>query len=227
MQFDLFQGKAQAFESLDEALAAIHALEDDPLVAEGTRIVTHRGNPDAKLMIVGEAPGAQEDRSGQPFTGPSGKLLDQILRSVKLDPIEDVFITNAVFRLPRGTDGVRQVRKPTPEEIDFYKPYLLEIIRLVDPRIVLLTGAVSMRAVLNETKRGITKMRGEWHQQIVENEAGEHIRWIMPIFHPAYLLRNDARTTGSPKALMWEDIQAVRAKFDELGLGGEEMVGDE
>ena len=219
MQFDLFQGKAQAFDSLDEALAAIHALEDDPLMAEGTRIVTHRGNPNAKLMIVGEAPGAQEDRIGKPFVGPSGKLLDQILASVDLDSERNVFITNAVFRLPRGDDGVRQVRKPTLEEIDFYKPYLLEIIRLVDPHIVLLTGGVSMRAVLNETKRGITKMRGEWHQQLIEGKNGSHTRWIMPIFHPAYLLRNDARTPGSPKALMWEDIRMVRAKYDELGLG--------
>lgn len=87
----------------------------------------------------------------------------------------------------------------------------MAIIRLINPKIILLTGAVSMQAVLNETKLGITKMRGQWFQ--VDE------RWVMPIFHPAYLLRNPDKSTGSPKALMWQDIQEVRRKYDELGLG--------
>lgn len=198
------------YPSLDALVAAMQQLTADPLFATGSNVVIYRGNPAAKLMIVGEAPGLQEDRQGKPFVGPSGKLLDQILESVKLDSAQDVFITNAVFRLPPGVDG-RQVRKPTNDEIDYYKPYLMEIIRLIDPQIILLTGGVSMRAVLNETKLGITKMRGQWFE--VDG------RWVMPIFHPAYLLRNPERKPGSPKALMWQDMQEVRRKYDELGLG--------
>lgn len=198
------------YPSLDALGAAMQKLTDDPLFATGSNVVIYRGNPAAKLMIVGEAPGLQEDRQGKPFVGPSGKLLDQILESVELNSERDVFITNAVFRLPPGVDG-RQVRKPTNDEIDYYKPYLMEIIRLIDPQIILLTGGVSMRSVLNETKLGITKVRGQWFEV-----AG---RWVMPIFHPAYLLRNPDRKPGSPKALMWQDIQEVRRKYDELGLG--------
>ena len=195
------------WETLDEVIQGMNAMTDDPLYPAGTNMVICRGNPAAKLMVVGEAPGPQENKQGKPFVGPSGKLLDQILESVELDSEEDVFITNSVFRMPPG-EGGRSVRKPTSAEIEYYKPYLLRIIELVDPQIMLLTGGVSMQSILNETKRGITKMRGQWHE--VDG------RWVMPIFHPAYLLRNPARTPGSPKALMWQDIQEVKRKYDEL-----------
>ena len=195
------------WETLDEVIQGMNAMTDDPLYPAGTNMVICRGNPAAKLMVVGEAPGPQENKQGKPFVGPSGKLLDQILESVELDSEEDVFITNSVFRMPPG-EGGRSVRKPTSAEIEYYKPYLLRIIELVNPKIMLLTGGVSMQSILNETKLGITKMRGQWHE--VEG------RWVMPIFHPAYLLRNPARTPGSPKALMWQDIQEVKRKYDEL-----------
>lgn len=209
MQFNLFEDGPQIdrFESLDDLVDHMLKMEDDPLFPEGTNMVIYRGNPEADIMIVGEAPGTEEDRKGQPFVGRSGKLLDQILEAVELDSEEDVFITNAVFRLPPGNDG-KPLRKPTPAEIDFYKPYLMEIIRLIDPKIILLTGGVSMRSVLNETKKGITKMRGQWHE--IDG------RWVMPIFHPAYLLRNPSRKPDSPKALTWSDVQEVRRKYDEL-----------
>ena len=195
------------WETLDEVIQGMNAMTDDPLYPAGTNMVICRGNPAAKLMVVGEAPGPQENKQGKPFVGPSGKLLDQILESVELDSEKDVFITNSVFRMPPG-EGGRSVRKPTSAEIEYYKPYLLRIIELVNPKIMLLTGGVSMQSILNETKLGITKMRGQWHE--VEG------RWVMPIFHPAYLLRNPARTPGSPKALMWQDIQEVKRKYDEL-----------
>lgn len=201
--------KLASYTSLEELVAAMQKMDGDPLAAEGTNMVIYRGTPAAKIMIVGEAPGPQENRQGKPFVGPSGQLLDKILGAVGLDAEQDTFITNAVFRMPPGQGG-RSVRKPTATEIEFYKPYILRIIELIDPNILLLTGGVSMHAVLNETRRGITKMRGQWHQV-------DH-RWIMPIFHPAYLLRNPARTPGSPKALMWQDIQEVRRKIDELKL---------
>ncbi len=209
MQFGLFEERPNGFATLDELVAAMMKLEDDPLFPAGTNMVIYRGNPQAKLMIIGEAPGTEEDRQGKPFVGRSGQLLDQILQSVQLDPEQEVFITNAVFRLPPGDDG-KPLRKPTTEEIVYYKPYLLEIIRLVDPLIMLLTGNVATESLLEKT--GITKLRGQWFPW--------QGRWAMPIFHPAYLLRNPSREPGSPKALMWQDIREARRKYDEL-LGGQ------
>ncbi len=208
MQFGLFEDRPRPFATLDELVTAMMKLEDDPLFPAGTNMVIYRGNPQARLMIIGEAPGTEEDRQGKPFVGRSGQLLDQILQSVNLAPERDVFITNAVFRLPPGDDG-KPLRKPTSEEIVYYKPYLLEIIRLVDPLIMLLTGNVATESLLEQT--GITRLRGQWFQW--------QGRWAMPIFHPAYLLRNPSREPGSPKALMWQDIREARRKYDELLAG--------
>ena len=205
MQFGLFEDRPNGYATLDELVAAMMKLEDDPLFPAGTNMVIYRGNPRARLMIIGEAPGTEEDRQGKPFVGRSGQLLDQILHSVQLDPEQDVFITNAVFRLPPGDDG-KPLRKPTTDEILYYKPYLLEIIRLVDPLVMLLTGNVATESLLEKT--GITKLRGQWFPW--------QGRWAMPIFHPAYLLRNPSREPGSPKALMWQDIREARRKYDEL-----------
>ena len=209
MQFGLFEDRPHYFATLDDLVAAMMKLEDDPLFPAGTNMVIYRGNPKARLMIIGEAPGTEEDRQGKPFVGRSGQLLDQILQSASFDPEQDVFITNAVFRLPPGDDG-KPLRKPTSDEIVYYKPYLMEIIRLVNPLIMLLTGNVATESLLGQT--GITKLRGQWFQ------LGE--RWAMPIFHPAYLLRNPSREPGSPKALMWQDIKEVRRKYDELKARG-------
>ncbi|RIK20136.1 MAG: uracil-DNA glycosylase [Anaerolineae bacterium] len=208
MQFGLFEDRPNYFATLGDLVAAMMKLEDDPLFPAGTNMVIYRGNPQAKLMIIGEAPGTEEDRQGKPFVGRSGQLLDQILASVSLDPERDVFITNAVFRLPPGDDG-KPLRKPTSDEIAYYKPYLMEIIRLVDPKIMLLTGNVATESLLGQT--GITRLRGQWFR------VGE--RWAMPIFHPAYLLRNPSREPGSPKALMWADIKEARRKYDEIMAG--------
>ncbi len=205
MQFGLFEEKPTYFATLDDLVSHMMKMEDDPLFPQGTNMVIYRGNPAAKLMIVGEAPGTEEDRQGKPFVGRSGQLLDQILQAVNFDPEQDVFITNAVFRLPPGDDG-KPLRKPTSDEIAFYKPYLLEIIRLVDPVIMLLTGNVATESLLGQV--GITKLRGQWFDW--------NGRYAMPIFHPAYLLRNQSRKPGQPKALTWQDIQEVRRKYDEL-----------
>ena len=193
------------FNSLDEALAAIRGLKDDPLANAGTNIVISRGNPKAKILLVGEAPGPQENIKGKPFVGPAGQLLDKILQAGEIDPENDVFITNSVFRMPPGDDG-KSFRKPNDKEIEFYRPFVFEIIRLIDPLIVLMTGNVACQSVLQKT--GITSLRGKW----TELDG----RWLMPIFHPSYLLRNQSREPGSPKSLMWEDIREVRRKYDEL-----------
>lgn len=205
MQKSLFDEPDKQFRSLDELMAAMMQMNDDPLADAGTNVVICRGNPQAKLMIVGEAPGPQENIQGKPFVGKSGQLLDQILQAVKFDTEKDVFISNSVFRMPPG-DGGKNFRKPTNEEIDYYRPYLLEIIRLVDPKIMLLTGNVATQSLLGLT--GITRLRGQWHEL--------NGRKIMPIFHPSYLLRNQSRQPGSPKSLMWQDIQEVRRVYDLL-----------
>jgi DNA polymerase len=180
-------------------------MKNDPLAKAGTNIVISRGNPRAKLLIIGEAPGPEENVKGKPFVGRAGQLLDKILQAAEFDPEKDVFITNSVFRLPPGEDG-KAFRKPTTEEIEFYRPYVFEIIRLVEPVIMLLTGNVATQSVLGKT--GITSLRGQWF------EADG--RWIMPIFHPSYLLRNPTKEPGSPKAQMWDDIRKVRKKYDKL-----------
>lgn len=206
-QIGLFEERPQYFVSLDDLVDTMMNMEDDPLYSAGTKMVIYRGNPAAKLMIIGEAPGTEENRQGIPFVGRSGQLLDQILEAAAFNPKEDVFITNAVFRLPPG-EGGKPLRKPTNDEIEFYKRFLLEIIRLVDPLIILITGNVATQSLLGIT--GITKLRGQWYEY--------QGRPTMPIFHPAYLLRNPTRNPGGPKSLTWQDIQEVRRKYDELIL---------
>lgn len=166
-----------------------------------THAVVGRGYPKAPIMIVGEGPGQNEDETGLPFVGKAGQLLEKILASVSLSSETDVYISNIVKCRPPGN------RAPTTEEMDACRPYLSEQIRLVDPQIILLMGASAMKGLIGE-KRGITKVRGQWLEW--EN------RLCMPIFHPAYLLRNQSRDKGSPKWLTWQDIQAVRAKLDEI-----------
>lgn len=166
-----------------------------------TNAVIGRGNPEADIMIIGEAPGQNEDEQGLPFVGRSGQLLDKILAAVNFSTEREVYISNAIRCRPPEN------RTPTASELEACKPYLLEQIRLVNPKIILLTGATAVKSLLQE-KRGITKIRGEW----MEWEG----RLCMPIFHPAYLLRNPSREPGKPKWFMWQDIQEVRRKFDEL-----------
>ena len=207
VQSDLFSASKQ-FSSLEEVLAALRGMKDDPLAKAGTNVVISRGNPNAKLLIIGEAPGPQENIKGKPFVGPAGQLLDKILQAGNFDPEQDVYITNSVFRMPPGDDG-KSFRKPNDTEIEYYRPYVLEIVRLIDPLVILLTGNVACQSILKKT--GITSLRGQWTK--IESH------WLMPIYHPSYLLRNQSREPGSPKAQMWDDIREVRKKYDELSTG--------
>jgi len=192
---------AGIYDDLDTLTRHCRSCQRCGLAAGRTNVVVSRGNPDAHIMIVGEGPGQQEDEQGLPFVGKSGQLLEKILAAVRLDTEKDVYICNVVKCRPPSN------RTPTAEESNACKGYLLEQIRLVDPKIILMTGATAMKGLTGE-KRGITKVRGQW----MEWEG----RLCMPIFHPAYLLRNQSRQKGSPKWLMWQDIQTVRAKLDEL-----------
>lgn len=191
-------GTYQSMEEMAQHCNRCHRCE---LGNHRTHAVIGRGNPQALIMIIGEAPGQHEDETGLPFVGKSGQLLDKILESVGLNRDRDVFIGNINKCRPPAN------RTPTPQEVEACKPYLLEQIRLIDPKIILLTGATALKGLTGD-KRTITKVRGQW----IEWEG----RQCMPIFHPSYLLRNPSREPGSPKWLMWQDIQAVKAKFDEL-----------
>ena len=192
---------AGTYETLEELTVHCQQCQRCELGKTRTNAVIERGNRQASIMIIGEAPGQNEDEQGLPFVGKSGKLLDKILAAVNLDTQRDVYICNVNKCRPPGN------RKPTAAEMDACKPYLLEQIRLIDPKVILLTGATAVQGVLKD-KRGISKIRGQWF-----NWEG---RLCMPIFHPAYLLRNPSREQGKPKWLMWQDIQEVKRKLDEL-----------
>src|SRR5512134_754653 len=120
-QFDLFSQPANSFASLEEVIDALKRMKDDPLADAGTNIVISRGNPNAKLLIIGEAPGPEENIKGKPFVGRAGQMLDKILQSADFDPEKDVYITNSVFRMPPGEEEGKAFRKPTTEEIDYYR----------------------------------------------------------------------------------------------------------
>ena len=213
-QSDLFSA-SKKYSTLEDVLNAIRGMKEDPLANAGTNIVISRGNPNANLLLIGEAPGPQENIQGKPFVGPAGQLLDKILRAGNFDPDQDVYITNSVFRMPPGDDG-KSFRKPNDQEIEYYRPFVYEIIRLIAPHVILLTGNVACQSVLKRT--GITTLRGQWNQ--IEGH------WLMPIFHPSYLLRNQSREPGSPKAMMWDDIREVRRKYDELMAGSSSALRD-
>ena len=202
---------SEQFASLDALREAACNCQKCPLAPTRTNVVVERGDRSAKILIIGEAPGEQEDLSGLPFVGKSGQLLDKILESVGFDTTKDVYICNTVKCRPPNN------RVPTEVETTTCKPYLLEQIRLVDPKIILLTGATSLKSILGE-KLGITKVRGQWY----EWEG----RLVMPIFHPSYLLRNQSREQGSPKWLTWQDVKAIKAKYLEI-IGTDSAVDDD
>ena len=164
-------------------------------------VVVSRGNPKARLMVIGEGPGAQEDAEGLPFVGRSGQLLDQMLASVGIDTNQDAYVCNIVKCRPPEN------RKPTALEMAACRPWLDQQIALVDPAVILLAGATAMEGLLG-IKGGITKLRGQWRQW--------DDRWLMPIFHPSYLLRNASRERGSPKWLTWQDLQDVKRRLAQL-----------
>ncbi|MFZ9952735.1 MAG: uracil-DNA glycosylase [Vulcanococcus sp.] len=169
-------------------------------------VVVSRGNPAARLMVIGEGPGAQEDAQGQPFVGRSGQLLDRMLESVGIDSNRDAYVCNIVKCRPPEN------RKPTALEMAACRPWLDQQIALVDPAVILLAGATAVEGLLG-IKGGITKLRGQWRR----GEAGSlEGRWLMPILHPSYLLRNASKERGSPKWLTWHDLQDVQRRLAQL-----------
>jgi uracil-DNA glycosylase len=164
-------------------------------------LVFGEGNPDAQIILIGEAPGEDEDLSGRPFVGRAGQLLDKILESVGMVR-DDIYITNIVKYRPPGN------RNPTLKEIAVSEPLLLEQIKLIRPQVIATLGNVPTQYFLN-TKDGITKTHGNWYEW--------HGIQVFPLYHPAYLLRNPSREKGSPKWQMWQDMKALKAAVTKLG----------
>jgi DNA polymerase len=194
----------------DQALAALADACDScrrcSLGASRLNVVVSRGNPRARLMVIGEGPGAQEDEQGQPFVGRSGQLLDRMLESVGIDSNRDAYVCNIVKCRPPEN------RKPTALEMAACRPWLEQQIALVEPAVILLAGATAVEGLLG-IKGGITKLRGQWRR----GEGGSlEGRWLMPIFHPSYLLRNASKERGSPKWLTWHDLQDVQRRLAQL-----------
>ena len=167
-----------------------------------TNIVFSGGVPNHKLMLIGEAPGYYEDKKGEPFVGKAGQLLDKIFASVGLSRQKDVYICNTLKCRPPDN------RDPLPDEKAACREYLDAQIEILKPRIILLCGRVAVNSFLNTTQ-GITKIRGKWYE-------GPNMSKMMPIFHPSYLLRNDSREKGSPKWLMWQDIQEIKRVYSQM-----------
>jgi DNA polymerase len=185
------------------ALAALRARHDAEC-PHCTRSTTHKrtvfgeGDPDARLMFVGEAPGEEEDRTGRPFVGPAGHKLDEMIRAMKLSR-EDVYIANVLKARPPDN------RTPLPDEAQKCGPYLAEQIRIIRPDVLVALGNPATRWLL-DTAEGITRLRGIWAWYV---DADVRIP-VMPTFHPAYVLRNYTMDT---RTKVWSDLQTVMERL--------------
>ena len=169
------------------------------LAATRHQVVVGRGNPSAQVLLIGEAPGQQEDESGQPFVGRAGQLLEKLLCDAGLDSARDLYIANVIKCRPPNN------RKPTRLEIEQCFPWLQQQLELMCPPLIVLAGATALQAMLG-IRGGISKLRGQWIQQ--------QQRAYLPIFHPSYLLRFSSREPGSPQELTLADMQDVRRRLD-------------
>jgi uracil-DNA glycosylase len=180
--------------------AEVAACAKCALAPTRTNTVFSRGNPNAKLVFVGEAPGADEDEQGLPFVGRAGQLLDKMIAAMGLDPEKDVYVCNIIKCRPPGN------RKPETVEIEACIPYLHEQLAAINPKVIVAMGNTAVGTLLN-TKLGITKVRGSW--KLYKGKIP-----VMPTYHPSYLIRPSAQQVEAKKQA-WEDLQAV---MKELGL---------
>lgn len=199
---------ASAAQDLDALKDALAAFEGCALKKTATHLVFGMGSRQARIMLVGEAPGENEDRQGLPFVGPAGKLLDLMLGSIGLDrntddPAKAVYITNMLPWRPPGN------RSPTDGEIAACLPFMARHIELISPDILIFAGGISAKAMLARTE-GITRLRGRWFDYHSPGLAKPVP--AMPMLHPAYLLRNPAA-----KREAWKDLLALRLRLDGKG----------
>ena len=173
----------------------IHNIKNCELKKSATNLVFGDGNINAKIMIIGEGPGAQEDAAGIPFVGRAGKLLEKMLNAIQLGRSK-VYISNVVnYRPPEN-------RRPTEIEIKRYLPYLKNHIEIINPKILVLLGSTALNTLIgNEIV--ISKARGKW----IQKEIGKIKPWIIASFHPAFLMRQPEQ-----KKLAWIDLKMIREK---------------
>lgn len=193
---------AAACQSLEQLRAALAAFEGCELKRHATNLVFADGNPAGGIMLIGEAPGADEDRQGLPFVGRAGQLLDRMLAAIGLDR-QTVYITNIVNWRPPGN------REPTPEEAAICLPFLHRHIELANPKLLVLLGAVPVRHLTG--LQGILRHRGRWESYRCQT-SGREVP-VMLTLHPAYLLRQPAA-----KRLAWQDLTAISQRAKSLGL---------
>ena len=196
--FEISGNKAEKLEKLKKSISDIKNCE---LKKSATNIVFADGNPKAKIMLIGEGPGSNEDQEGLPFVGRAGALLDKMLASINLDR-KNVYITNVVnYRPPEN-------RRPTEEEIAKYLPHLKKHIEIINPKILVLLGSTALNALIgNEVV--ISKARGKW----IEKQFGECKTSIIVTFHPAFLMRQPAQ-----KKMAWVDLKMIREKKSKLKI---------
>ena len=181
--------------SLEDLEASCLQCQRCDLAKERKHVVVSRGHPSARLMVIGEAPGADEDAQGRPFVGRSGRLLDACLTEVGLDQEDDIYICNLIKCRPPGN------RRPTPVELRACRPWLDRQILEVNPEVMLILGATATAALL-ECRTPISRLRG----QLMQWKG----RFVMPSFHPSYLLRNPSQEPGKPRSLFMADLTQVK-----------------
>ena len=186
---------------LQELRQSIANIKNCELKKNSTNIVFSDGNPNAKIMIIGEGPGANEDLAGVPFIGRTGELLDKMLLSINLNR-DNVYITNVVnYRPPEN-------RNPTKEEITRYLPYLSKHIEIINPKILILLGSAALNAILGDNQI-ISDVRGKW----INKKIGMCNTLIISSFHPAFLMRQPAQ-----KKMSWIDLKVIKKKISDLKI---------
>ena len=192
---DSFEISSDKAENLEKLKKLIYNIKGCSLKKNATNMVFSDGNPKAKIMLVGEAPGANEDEEGLPFVGRAGALLDKMLASIDLDR-KKVYISNIINYRPPDN------RRPTDEEIKRYLPFINKHIEIINPKILVLLGSTAMNALIgNEIV--ISKMRGKW----IEKKFGNCKTSVIITFHPAFLMRQPAQ-----KKMAWIDLKMIRDK---------------
>ena len=192
-------GKA---EQLDEIKSLCEKCFECDLAQTRNKVVFSDGNSEAKIVLIGEAPGANEDETGKPFVGRAGKLLDELFLSQNLTRERDIYICNTVKCRPPEN------RLPTNFEKAQCRKYLDSQLEILKPKLILLCGATAMKSFLGN-KVKISQIRGQW----LEHSSGAR---LMVIFHPSYLLRNPSVKEGSPKWLMLQDIAEIKRVYEGL-----------
>lgn len=190
--------------TMEELEQAVRAFDGCALKKFATNTVFCDGAKDAKIMLIGEAPGATEDEEGIPFCGASGKLLDKMLGSIGLDRSKNVYITNTIFWRPPGN------RTPTREELEICEPFVTRQVQLMKPRFLIFCGGTSATFLLR-SKVGITKLRGKLHEYVVQGVDNPLPAAVL--FHPSYLLRTPAQ-----KKLAWQDLLQMKQYMDANGI---------